>query len=810
MWIRAAGLYLLAAGLVTWPLAIQLTTHLGALEGAGDPFLNLWILGWGMAAWLADPLAVLSGRVFDANIFHPVEGALTYSDHLLLQSLVMTPLYAVTGNLVLCYNALLLLSIAASGLAMHLLVRSVTGSTAAALVAGLAWACWPYRTAHLLHLQLQSLYFLPLALWALHRVVAARRWRDVWLLSVFAALQAISSVYYGVMTAIALATAAVVLAVATGQWRSSSLWSRLAASAVMSAMLIAPIAWPYWRTQQREGFGRNLFEAAAHAASAQSYTQVPPDNLLYGRTGVMTPRGPAAGARDQRHVEHQMFPGVIISALALVGLWRARRSDARPLAASAAALVLVGGVLSLGPDGVRPIYSWFADVVFGFQAIRAPARFAVVAMAGLCLLGGLAVARPGLRRSIVAALTALMMLEYANAPLALVPAPATSTEAGRWLRAAPSPGAVVYLPLALDRENSVFMVQSLEHKRPIMNGYSGQRPSFFTSFVDALADPASIEARAVLKDAAVRYVVSPAPIEGAGGPSSPFLERTRVAEGVIYEVVWTPESEAALEAADVSAPPPPGPLPFVAGETATYEAEWLSGPLDIPAGTITLRVLPQDAAEAAAAPGWVFEATMDTAGWVSRLFEAHDRFQTRADAQLKPLSHLSEIREGRRAVDRAYVFDHAARRVRSGATLAEASGPTAMALPLSAGSLDTLTALWYIRALPLAPGLTAVLPVNDGRRGLVVTVRVGNRERIEVGGRSEEAFRVEPRIVARVDRRQPIEATIWVSADARRLPLVADIAAGFGRIRLKLVECKVEIGSGPFLRNGPCGFVERR
>ena len=125
--------------------------------------------------------------------------------------------------------------------------------------------------------------------------------------------------------------------------------------------------------------------------------------------------------------------------------------------------------------------------------------------------------------------------------------------------------------------------------------------------------------------------------------------------------------------------------------------------------------------------------------------------------------------------------------MRSGGTLAEAGSPTAMALPLAAGSLDPLTALWYIRALPLVPGLEVVLPVNDGRRGLVVTVRVGNRERVEVGGRSEEAFRVEPRIVARVERRQPIDATIWLSADERRLPLVAEIAAGFGRIRLKLV-----------------------
>jgi hypothetical protein len=36
-WISAALVYLAAASLLTWPLATQLTTHLGALEGEGDP-----------------------------------------------------------------------------------------------------------------------------------------------------------------------------------------------------------------------------------------------------------------------------------------------------------------------------------------------------------------------------------------------------------------------------------------------------------------------------------------------------------------------------------------------------------------------------------------------------------------------------------------------------------------------------------------------------------------------------------------------------------------------------------------------------
>ena len=58
-----ALLYVAAAMLVTWPLALSLTTHLGALQGPGDPYLNLWILGWGMHAWVTDPIGVLTGRL---------------------------------------------------------------------------------------------------------------------------------------------------------------------------------------------------------------------------------------------------------------------------------------------------------------------------------------------------------------------------------------------------------------------------------------------------------------------------------------------------------------------------------------------------------------------------------------------------------------------------------------------------------------------------------------------------------------------------------------------------------------------------
>ena len=792
MLLRAAAVYLAAALVLTWPLAANFTTRLGAVEGAGDPFLNLWILGWGIQAWLSDPMSVLSGRVFDANIFHPSAGTLTFSDHLLLQSLAVSPVYAITGNLALCYNALLVGSLTLSGLAMHVLARGVTGSNRAAFMAGLAWACWPYRTAHLLHLQLQSLYFLPLALLALHRVSAARHWRDALVLGVLAALQAISSVYYGVMTAIALAVGAITLGWTTGQWRARQYWSRVIVAAAIAAVLVAPVAWPYWITQQREGFGRNLFEAVGNSATMQSYTQVPHENLLYGATGWLLPRAPAPGERDRRNNEHQMFPGIVLLAVAVFGAIKGWRTDAWPAVTMSMALAIAGVVLSLGPEGARAIYAWTSDLVFGFHAIRAPARFAVVAMLGLGVMAAIGAAKARLSAPVVAAIATLMMAEYINAPLTrLVPAPQASTAADRWLRDQAGAGAVLYLPLSLDKDNSVYMVRSLAHRRPIVNGYSGQRPAFFTPVADAFADPASIDARASLKELGVRYVVSPEPLAIADRPDSPYVERETFGDETVYEVVWTETSEAALDDVDVAAPPAPGPVPFRAGERATYSVQWLTGPLDLPAGTITLSVEAANATDTGiggAPPSWVFEANAETAPWVSRFFEARDRFRTSASADLMPLIHQRFLREGRRVVDRAFAYDHDGRHVRSADSAASARDSGTMALPLAAHARDALTALWYVRSLPLAAGAAFEMPINEAGRNMTASVTVAAPETVDAAGGPQPAFRVEPRLTTRVQRRQAIDITIWISADARRVPLAAEITAGFGRVRLKLVD----------------------
>ena len=106
-----------------------------------------------MQTLLSNPVSLVNGTIFNANIFFPATSTLAYSDHLLLQSLVLAPLYAVTRDVVLCYNVLLLASLVTSALAMKLVGSPISfirgpfvaegvlqGGLGALIAIGLLWA----------------------------------------------------------------------------------------------------------------------------------------------------------------------------------------------------------------------------------------------------------------------------------------------------------------------------------------------------------------------------------------------------------------------------------------------------------------------------------------------------------------------------------------------------------------------------------------------------------------------------------------------------------------------------------------------
>src|SRR6185295_7034024 len=145
---------------------------------------------------------------------------------------------------VLGYNLALLLSMIVSGLGAQLLVRRVSGDAFAAFVGGALFAVGAHRWIRLAHLHAQVTLFLPLALFALDRFWAKRTLPRALLVGLMLALQALSSIYLGAVTALALASAVAVGLF--GGLKARDLL-RLAAGGALAAVLVAPAARPYLR-----------------------------------------------------------------------------------------------------------------------------------------------------------------------------------------------------------------------------------------------------------------------------------------------------------------------------------------------------------------------------------------------------------------------------------------------------------------------------------------------------------------------------------------------------------------------------------
>lgn len=484
------GAFLLLSALtalITWPQVVYLSSRVAAHD---DPYLSMWRLSW-IAHLLPGRLADLP----DANIFHPSPGTFAYTDMTLLEGVLAAPWLWAGVNPVLVYNVSLLGGMVASGLGMFVLVRHLAKSDHAALVSAVIFTIAPYRIEHIVHLELQWTMWMPLAFWAMHRTFETGSLRHGALVGVFLSLQLLSCVYYGAFLGILIALLTLLLAV----WQPRRIRCVIAPLA-LGVAIPAVTAWIYARPyvdNARLLGTRDPDEVASYSARLLSYVTAPELNLIWGATADRF-------VGDELH----LFMGLVATALAVVGVvtsW----SASRPVAWIYLALLMASVELSLGLNGT--VYTALYRAFFALQGFRAPARFAILAVAALAVLAGFGFryleattkAHP-LGRALLVVVLVAIGFEYGSAPARLERVPDRPPDLYRYLKAL-EPGAVLEIPIK--EPAPVYMYWSKEHWYPLVNGYSGHASPTYGNTLERLEwfpDTDSIE---LLRELQVRYVV---------------------------------------------------------------------------------------------------------------------------------------------------------------------------------------------------------------------------------------------------------------------------------------------------------------
>jgi hypothetical protein len=406
----ALAFFLALTVAMTWPWAL----HLGeAINPFGDVVLQMAVLRWDAHALVTNPTGL-----FEAPFFYPYAHSIAFSEHLIGQTLVTLPFLLLTGNPALSYNLNVLLSFVLTGFFTYLLVRDLTGSTAAGLLSGVAFAFCPFRFMQMGHLHMLATAWFPFTLWALFHWLGVRdptasdhppttdvrshsrftfyvlrftpnTWFFLALLGFLA--MGLSSVYYTfflLLVVLLWVVYVVVTGLLTGEWRGwrphprPLLFATLGLLAV--GLILLPVFLPYAQTSADLGVVRTTYELENWSAEWSYFGKVLQSNWLYGNLlapGMATSLG-----------ERQLFFGIVPSILAITGLiWgRSRHRFYFAILGVFALLMTFGLARQLpGTDITVPLpYSFFYDYLPGFKALRVPVRFAVLLDFSIYVLAG--------------------------------------------------------------------------------------------------------------------------------------------------------------------------------------------------------------------------------------------------------------------------------------------------------------------------------------------------------------------------------------------------------------------------------------
>jgi hypothetical protein len=222
--------------------------------------------------------------------------------------------------------------------------------------------------------------------------------------------------------------------------------------------------------------------------------------------------------------------------------------------------------------------------------------------------------------------------------------------------------------------------------------------------------------------------------------------------------------------------------PFLPGEKLVFEVKWKF----IPAGEAALEVLPMETI--GGVKHYHFLMTAKTYKYIDPLYKVRDRIDAYTDLKMTHSKLYKKKNRGRRKKDIVVSFEPTKQ-------LAQYSknGKKRKPIPIKPGSFDPLSVFYAFRFCSLKKNKVLKVPVTDGKKCVMGKAVVIKRETIVVESGTYDTFLVEPdlkHIGGVFKKSKNAKLKIWVTADARKIPIKVESEVIVGSFVAELISAK--------------------
>jgi hypothetical protein len=230
--------------------------------------------------------------------------------------------------------------------------------------------------------------------------------------------------------------------------------------------------------------------------------------------------------------------------------------------------------------------------------------------------------------------------------------------------------------------------------------------------------------------------------------------------------------------------------PFIDGETLAYEGKISKIIRGIAVADLTLTL------SKTTGDDYLVKAEARSKGTLLKLFRFSflQELQSSIDSEnFRVVRTVKHDVQKERVRNSEALFDYSERRV----TYVETDPnepmrpPRRIASEIDDASHDLISGLYSLRLMPLAVGKTFRMSVSDSGLVYEIPIRVTAREQQKTIFGRQWCFRVQPQIfgINRLIEREG-DMTIWITDDARRLPVRSVVNTPYGKVDIRLKSAK--------------------